>query len=89
MGLLPCQRAPTPIGWELICELIRRLLDALNEHLIAVGGRVYLAKDAFTRAEHFRAMEPRLDAFLDVRSRWDPERRLRSAQSVRLMGDRP
>jgi hypothetical protein len=64
-------------------------VDAFNEHVIAVGGRVYLAKDTFTRPEHFRAMESRLDAFLEVRSRWDPERRLRSAQSVRLMGDRP
>lgn len=67
----------------------QRIVDALNEYLIEVGGRIYLAKDAFTRPEHFRAMEPRLDAFQEVRSRWDPERRLRSAQSVRLMGDRP
>jgi len=67
----------------------QRIVDKLNEHLIDAGGRVYLAKDAFTRPEHFRAMEPRLDAFQEVRSRWDPERRLRSAQSVRLMGDRP
>ena len=36
-----------------------------------------------------RDTSPRLDAFLEVRSRWDPERRLRSAQSVRLLGDRP
>jgi hypothetical protein len=34
-------------------------------------------------------MEPRLDAFLRVRRRWDPEGRLRSAQSVRLFGDAP
>ncbi len=67
----------------------QRIVDALNEHLIGVGGRVYLAKDSFTRPEHFRAMEPRLDAFQEVRARWDPERRIRSAQSVRLMGDRP
>ena len=67
----------------------QRIVDALNEHLIDAGGRVYLAKDAFTRPEHFRAMEPRLDAFLEIRSRWDSQRRLRSAQSVRLMGDRP
>jgi FAD/FMN-containing dehydrogenase len=65
------------------------LVDALNEEVIAEGGRVYLAKDAFTRAEHFRAMEPRLDAFLAVRRKWDPEGRIRSRQSVRLFGDRP
>jgi FAD/FMN-containing dehydrogenase len=65
------------------------LVDALNEFVIAEGGRVYLAKDAFTRAEHFRAMEPRLDAWERVRRTWDPQRRLRSAQSVRLFGDQP
>jgi decaprenylphospho-beta-D-ribofuranose 2-oxidase len=65
------------------------LVDALNELVIAEGGRIYLAKDAFTRAEHFRAMEPRLEAFEAVRRRWDPEGRLRSRQSVRLFGDRP
>jgi FAD/FMN-containing dehydrogenase len=52
-----------------------------------VGGRIYLAKDAFTRAEHFRAMEPRLSDWLAIRRRWDPAGRLRSAQSVRLFGD--
>jgi FAD/FMN-containing dehydrogenase len=65
------------------------LVDALNEFVIAEGGRIYLAKDAFTRPEHFRAMEPRLEAWTRVRRKWDPEGRLRSAQSVRLLGDRP
>ena len=51
----------------------------------AEGGRMYLAKDAFTRAEHFRAMGPastRFIAFATLGS----QRRL-SAQSVRLLGD--
>jgi hypothetical protein len=65
------------------------LVAALNEQVIADGGRVYLAKDQFTRAEHFRAMEPRLERFLCVRRKWDPEGRIRSAQSVRLLGDAP
>lgn len=59
----------------------------LNECVIEEGGRVYLAKDAFTTAEHFRAMEPRLDAWLAVKRRYDPEGRLKSAQSERLFGD--
>jgi len=63
------------------------LVDRLNERVIAEGGRIYLTKDAFTRPEHFRAMEPRLDAFNAVRRKWDPQGRLRSAQSVRLLGD--
>jgi FAD/FMN-containing dehydrogenase len=64
------------------------LIDALNECVIKEGGRIYLAKDAFTRAEHFRAMEPRVDEFQRIRRIWDPNRQLRSAQSVRLFGDR-
>jgi hypothetical protein len=34
-------------------------------------------------------MEPRLERFLCVRRKWDPEGRIRSAQSVRLLGDAP
>ncbi len=66
---------------------IQRIVDSLNELVIAAGGRVYLTKDRFTRPEHFRAMEPRLPAFLALREKWDPKRRLRSAQSKRLFGD--
>ncbi|MBI1817309.1 MAG: FAD-binding oxidoreductase [Deltaproteobacteria bacterium] len=65
------------------------LVDALNEVVIAGGGRVYLAKDAFTRAEDFRRMEPRLEAWQRVRRQWDPHGTLRSAQSVRVFGDTP
>lgn len=67
---------------------VQRIVDGLNEFLIAVGGRVYLTKDRFTRPEHFRAMEPRLAAFEALRTKWDPGRRLRSAQSRRLFGDK-
>lgn len=63
------------------------LVDRLNELVIELGGRIYLAKDAFTRPEHFRAMEPRLERWMEVRRRWDPDLRLRSAQSVRIFGD--
>ncbi|MEN6450413.1 MAG: FAD-binding oxidoreductase [Thermoguttaceae bacterium] len=72
----PIHRKKTPL-----------LVDRLNELVIAEGGRIYLTKDTFTRPEHYRAMEPRLDAFNAVRRRWDPDLRIRSAQSVRLLGD--
>ena len=65
------------------------VIARLNEAVLDVGGRIYLTKDQFTTPEHFRAMEPRLSAFLEVRRRWDPELRFRSAQSVRLFGDPP
>jgi FAD/FMN-containing dehydrogenase len=65
----------------------RALVEELADAVLAEGGRIYLAKDAFVRADQFRAMEPRLESFARARDRWDPERRLRSAQSVRLLGD--
>jgi decaprenylphospho-beta-D-ribofuranose 2-oxidase len=63
------------------------LVDRLNELVIAEEGRIYLTKDTFTRAEHFQAMEPRVNGFNAVRRKWDPQGRIRSAQSVRLLGD--
>jgi hypothetical protein len=50
-------------------------------------------RHGFTRADHFRATEPRqpapmaLPAFMALREKWDPKRRLRSAQSQRMFGD--
>ncbi len=72
-----------------LCDGTQALVDALNEEVIAHGGRIYLAKDSLTRREHFAQMEPRLAAFQEVRRKWDPRRTIRSAQSVRLMGDAP
>jgi len=65
------------------------LIHELNAVTIGANGRVYLAKDAVTRAEDFAAMMPRIADWKAVRDRWDPERRFRSAQSVRLFGDPP
>jgi FAD/FMN-containing dehydrogenase len=70
-------------------ERTQRVVDRMNEIVLEAGGRVYLAKDALTRGEHFRAMEgARLEAFLEVRRKWDPEGRIASAQWARLMGER-
>jgi decaprenylphospho-beta-D-ribofuranose 2-oxidase len=88
-GLLSFPMEGTSIAVDMAVSAdIQRVVDGLNELVIAAGGRIYLTKDRFTRPEHFRAMEPRLDAFLAARATWDPARRLRSAQSVRLFGDR-
>jgi decaprenylphospho-beta-D-ribofuranose 2-oxidase len=89
-GLLSFPRPGISIALDIpIRDQTQSLVDALNELVIAEGGRIYLAKDAFTRPEHFRAMEPRLPEWSRIRSRWDPQGRLRSAQSVRILGDRP
>ena len=61
------------------------LVDALNEELIGMGGRIYLAKDALTRREHYARMDPRLPRWNAVREKWDPDRRLASALSRRLL----
>ena len=89
-GLLSFPKPGISIALDIpITDDTQALVDALNEAVCAEGGRVYLAKDALTRAAHFRAMEPRLDGFLAVRRKWDPEGRIKSAQSVRLFGDAP
>jgi decaprenylphospho-beta-D-ribofuranose 2-oxidase len=89
-GLLSFPRPGISIALDLaIRDETQALVDALNEVVLQEGGRIYLAKDALTRAEHFAAMEPRLAEFRRIRSLWDPTGRLRSAQSVRLFGDRP
>ncbi|MEB2343504.1 MAG: FAD-binding oxidoreductase [Deltaproteobacteria bacterium] len=65
----------------------RPAVEALDEVVIAAGGRIYLAKDQLTGPAPFRRLEPRLEAFLAARRRFDPERRLSSALAVRLFGD--
>jgi decaprenylphospho-beta-D-ribofuranose 2-oxidase len=87
-GMLSFPRPGISIALDLAVHPgTQRIVDRLNEAVIAEGGRIYLAKDSFTRAEHFRAMEPRLGKWSAVRKRWDPEFRIRSAQSVRVLGD--
>jgi FAD/FMN-containing dehydrogenase len=85
-GLLSFPRPGISIAADLPARPgVQELVDALNERVLAEGGRIYLTKDAFTRREHFQAMERRLPAFQEARRRWDPEGRLGSALSRRLL----
>ncbi len=89
-GLLSFPRPGTSIALDLpLRSETQEHIDRLNEFVIREGGRIYLTKDALSRPEHVRAMDGRLSAFLAVRKAWDPQHRLRSAQSVRLFGDEP
>jgi decaprenylphospho-beta-D-ribofuranose 2-oxidase len=87
-GVLSFPRPGVSVAIDLPCtRSTPALVAALNEVVVAEGGRIYLAKDAFTTREHFAAMEPRLSTFAAARRRWDPERRLGSAQSARLLDE--
>jgi FAD/FMN-containing dehydrogenase len=90
VGMLSFPRPGISIALDIaVRPETQALIDALNECVIKEGGRIYLAKDAFTRADHYQAMDPRVAEFQRVRRLWDPEGRLRSAQSERLLGDGP
>lgn len=86
-GLLSFPRPGVSLAIDMPVDgRTQAVIDGLNDLVIENGGRIYLAKDALTRPEHFRRMEPRLERFLAVRRAWDPEGRIRSAQSQRLYG---
>ncbi len=90
-GLLSFPRPGISIAADFKVDAgVQARIDRLNETVLAESGRIYLAKDGFSRREHFAAMESaRLPRFTAARRRYDPEGRLRSALSVRLLGDMP
>ncbi len=89
-GLLSFPMKGISIALDIpVREDTQQLVDTLNERVVQEGGRIYLTKDQFTRREHFVQMEKRLPEFQRIREKWDPEQKIRSAQSVRLFGDHP
>lgn len=67
---------PMP-GWTItvdfpIKEGLHRLCAELDERVIGMGGRLYLAKDSRTSPAAFAAMYPRLDEWRKIRDTVDP-----------------
>lgn len=79
---------PAP-GWTLALDLpavpeLSAMLDHLDDAVVNVGGRVYLAKDSRMRPELLPAMYPRLQEWRELREALDPNRRLMSDMARRL-----
>jgi len=91
-GLLSFPRPGFTLALDLpnVGERLRPLARRLDEVLLRLGGRLYLAKDALTDAATFAAMYPRLAEFRAARRRLDPAGRFSSAQARRLgLGEAP
>ncbi len=61
-----------------------RLTSRLDAMVEEAGGRIYLGKDAFLDAETFRVMYPRLDEWLAIKRRYDPNDVFVSDQARRV-----
>lgn len=60
------------------------MLDRLDEIVVAVGGRIYLGKDARLSKQNFRKMYPKWEQWKAVRDQWDPEHVFQSELGRRL-----
>ena len=60
-----------------------RLID-LDRRVMAMGGRLYTAKDSRTSAASFHSMYPRIDEWIAVRRRIDPDGVFMSDMARRL-----
>ncbi|MER5390155.1 FAD-binding oxidoreductase [Saccharopolyspora sp. NPDC002686] len=76
-------------GWMVcldfpIVDGLSRFCLELDEDVLALGGRLYTAKDSRTLASTFHQMYPRVDEFRKIRQTVDPEGIFASDMSRRL-----
>jgi decaprenylphospho-beta-D-ribofuranose 2-oxidase len=80
---------PKP-GWTLAIDVpvgttgLHEALSYLDKQVIALGGKIYLAKDSRLSAENFRNMFPEYSKWLDVKRALDPNNYWQSDQGRRL-----
>lgn len=85
-GLISFPKTGTTIAVDIPLKSLEQgqeMTDRFNEYVLEHGGRIYLTKDAFTRADHIEAMYPRLEEWKEIRRQYDPEGRLQSALALR------
>lgn len=68
---------PIP-GWNVCVDFqikpgLNEFLNDLDRRVLEFGGRLYTAKDSRTTAENFHAMYPRIDEWIAVRRKVDPD----------------
>ena len=79
---------PIP-GWNVCVDLpikpgLNEFLNELDRRVLEFGGRLYTAKDSRTTAETFHAMYPRIDEWIAVRRKVDPNGVFASDMARRL-----
>jgi len=60
-------------------------LDELDQVVLQYGGRLYMSKDARMKPEVLQAGYPRLEEFKSVVKKYNPDYKIRSVQSDRLL----
>ncbi|MGB0969482.1 MAG: FAD-binding protein [Mycobacterium sp.] len=79
---------PIP-GWNVCVDFqiepgLNELLNRLDSQVLEFGGRLYTAKDSRTTAETFHAMYPRIEEWMAVRRKVDPDGVFASDMTRRL-----
>ncbi|OGU56352.1 MAG: hypothetical protein A2X64_02080 [Ignavibacteria bacterium GWF2_33_9] len=60
------------------------MFDMLDKIIASADGRLYLTKDSRMSAEFFQAGYPNLYKFREIKSKYDPNNKFNSLQSIRL-----
>ncbi|CAG4927739.1 FAD-binding oxidoreductase [Acidithrix sp. C25] len=80
---------PRP-GWTLALDIpigqenLSSLLNELDDEVLGVGGRIYLAKDSRASGPTIHKMYPEIDKFAMIKSKLDPNGLIKSDLSRRL-----